>query len=100
MYTIYAINNSKTVYVGMTTQTLSKRFAQHKTDAKSGGCSITSNLCQKKKPADLQAFHTKLKKAPNAFTIRKVKTVAGTYAEAHREELKVKRNEFKIHLAI
>ena len=39
---------------------------------------------------DLQAFHTKLKKNPDAFSIRKLKTVTSTYHAAHKEELRLK----------
>ena len=34
LFTIYKISGNGHTYVGMTTQTLSKRFAQHKQDAR------------------------------------------------------------------
>ena len=89
-FTIYSISNGSFKYVGMTTQNLQKRFAQHKADARSGSCSLTSKLCQKTKPPDLKALHTKLKKSPDAFSIRRLKTVTGTYPEAHKVELSLK----------
>ena len=89
-FTIYSISNGSFKYVGMTTQNLQKRFAQHKADARSGSCSLTSKLCQRKKPPDLKALHTRLKKTPDAFSIRKLKTVTGTYPEAHKVELSLK----------
>ena len=91
-YTIYSItmSNGSFKYVGMTTQNLQKRFAQHKADARSGSCSLTSKLCQRKKPPDLKALHTKLKKNPNEFSIKRLKTVTGTYPEAHKVELSLK----------
>ena len=91
-FTIYSItmSNGSFKYVGMTTQNLQKRFAQHKADARSGSCSLTSKLCQRKKPPDLKALHTKLKKNPNEFSIKRLKTVTGTYPEAHKVELSLK----------
>jgi len=89
-YTIYKITDGRTVYVGMTVQPLKQRLNQHITDAKTNGCSISKNLCQKKKPPDLKAFHFTLKSNPTSFSIRKVKSITGTYESAHREELKVK----------
>ena len=91
-FTIYSItmSNGSFKYVGMTTQNLQKRFAQHKADARSGSCSLTSKLCQRKKPPDLKALHTKLKRNPNAFTIKPLRTVTGTYQEAHKVENSLK----------
>ena len=89
-FTIYSISNGSFKYVGMTTQNLQKRFAQHKADARSGSCSLTSKLCQKTKPPDLKALHTKLKKNPNEFTIKRLKTVTGSYHAAHKIELSLK----------
>ena len=89
-FTIYSISNGSFKYVGMTTQNLQKRFAQHKADARSGSCSLTSKLCQKTKPPDLKALHTKLKKTPNEFTIKRLKTVTGSYHAAHKIELSLK----------
>ena len=89
-FTIYSISNGSFKYIGMTTQNLQKRFAQHKADARSGSCSLTSKLCQRKKPPDLKALHTRLKKTPDAFSIRRLKTVTGTYSEAHKVELSLK----------
>ena len=89
-FTIYSISNGSFKYVGMTTQNLQKRFAQHKADARSGSCSLTSKLCQRKKPPDLKALHTRLKKTPNEFSIKPLKTVTGTYHEAHKVELSLK----------
>ena len=89
-FTIYSISNGSFKYVGMTTQNLQKRFAQHKADARSGSCSLTSKLCQKTKPPDLKALHTKLKKSPDAFSIRRLKTVTGSYHAAHKIELSLK----------
>ena len=89
-FTIYSISNGSYKYVGMTTQNLQKRFAQHKADARSGSCSLTSKLCQRKKPPDLKALHTKLKKNPNEFSIKPLKTVIGTYHEAHKIEMGLK----------
>ena len=93
-YTIYSItmSNSATAYkyIGMTTQNLQKRFAQHKADARSGSCSLSNKLCQRRKPRDLQVLHTKLKKNPNAFTIKALRTVTGSYQEAHKVEMSLK----------
>ena len=89
-FTIYSISNGSYKYVGMTTQNLQKRFAQHKADARSGSCSLTSKLCQRKKPPDLKALHTKLKKNPNEFSIKPLKTGIGTYHEAHKIEMSLK----------
>ena len=91
-YTIYSItmSNGSYKYIGMTTQNLQKRFAQHKADARSGSCSLSNKLCQKQKPRDLQVLHTKLKKNPNAFTIKPLRTVTGTYQEAHKVEMSLK----------
>ena len=93
-YTIYSItmSNSATAYkyIGMTTQNLQKRFAQHKADAKSGSCSLSTKLCQRRKPRDLQVLHTKLKKNPNSFTIKPLRTVTGSYQEAHKIEMSLK----------
>jgi len=91
-FTIYKItmSNGSYTYTGMTTQNLQKRFAQHKADARSGSCSLTSKLCQRKKPPDLKALHTKLKRNPNAFTIKPLRTVIGTYQEAHKVEMSLK----------
>ena len=91
-FTIYSItmSNGSYTYTGMTTQNLQKRFAQHKADARSGSCSLTSKLCQKTKPPDLKALHTRLKKNPNEFSIKRLKTVTGSYQEAHKVELSLK----------
>ena len=91
-YTIYSISNSATAYkyIGMTTQNLQKRLAQHKADARSGSCSLSNKLCQKRKPRDLNILHTKLKKNPNAFTIKPLRTVTGSYQEAHKVEMSLK----------
>ena len=84
------MSNGSYKYIGMTTQNLQKRFAQHKADAKSGSCSLSNKLCQKKKPRDLQVLHTKLKRNPNAFTIKPLRTITGSYGEAHQVELSMK----------
>ena len=57
-YTIYSItmSNGSYRYIGMTTQNLQKRLAQHKADAKSGSCSLSTKLCQRRKPRDLQVL--------------------------------------------
>lgn len=83
-YTIYKISNGKMTYVGMTTQTLRDRMAQHKHDAKSNQCSVTKNLCKKEMPADLKRLHTELAKSPNSFSISKITDVTGTYADAQK----------------
>ena len=91
-YTIYSItmSNGSYKYIGMTTQNLQKRFAQHKADARSGSCSLSNRLCQRRKPRDLNVLHTKLKKNPNAFTIKALRTVTGSYQEAHKVEMSLK----------
>ena len=91
-YTIYSItmSNGSFKYIGMTTQNLQKRLTQHKADARSGSCSLSNRLCKKVKPQDLQVLHSKLKKNPNAFTIKPLKTVVGTYQEAHKVEVSLK----------
>ena len=91
-YTIYSItmSNGSYKYIGMTTQNLQKRFAQHKADARSGSCSLTSKLCQRRKPRDLNVLHTKLKRNTNAFTIKPLRTITGTYQEAHKVEISLK----------
>ena len=60
-YTIYKITDGQLTYVGMTVQPLKQRLNQHIMDAKSNGCSISKNLCKKKKPPDLKNFHFKLR---------------------------------------
>ena len=87
IYKVVTANNVP-LYVGITTQPLSRRLAQHKADAKSGGCSVSNRLCKKTVPSDLKAFHDKLRKDGNV-AMRSVKKVTGTYADAHREELKI-----------
>jgi len=47
-------------------------------------------LCQRRKPRDLNVLHTKLKKNPNAFTIKALRTVTGSYQEAHKVENSLK----------
>ena len=90
-HTMYEIKSTLGYsYIGMTTQPLQRRLSQHKADAQSGSCSLSAKLCQKSKPKDLQAFHTKLQKNPDAFSINKLKTVTGTYHAAHKEEMRVK----------
>ena len=42
------MSNGSYKYIGMTTQNLQKRFAQHKADARSGSCSLSNKLCQKR----------------------------------------------------
>jgi hypothetical protein len=90
LFTIYKISGKGHTYVGMTTQTLSKRFAQHKHDAKKNVCSISNRLCQKTPPSDLKALHRWLKENPKMYSIEKVKDVSGSYTFAHAEEQKVK----------
>ena len=90
LFTIYKISGNGNTYVGMTTQTLSKRFAQHKHDAKTDVCSISNKLCQKTPPSDLKALHRRLKENPKIYTIQKVKEMRGTYTSVHAEEQKVK----------
>jgi predicted GIY-YIG superfamily endonuclease len=89
-YTIYQISNGKDTYVGMTTQSLSARFSQHKKDAKTQKCSVSSKLCQKEKPKDLQAFHKALRENPTSFTISRIKDITGTYEEVHKAETAMK----------
>ena len=89
-FTIYKITGNGFVYVGMTSQTLSTRFRQHKHDAKTEKCSISPKLCQKTPPPDLKALHRRLRDDSSKFRIEKIKTVAGSYWAAHSEELKVK----------
>ena len=76
--------------VGMTTQALSTRLRQHKLDAKSEKCVISPKLCQKEPPRDLKALHRRLRDHPARFRMVSLKTVTGTYTQAHREELKLK----------
>ena len=93
VYTIYKItnvNSNSVVYIGMTLQPLAKRLSQHISDAKSNSCSITSKLCQKKPPADLQRLHKLLKMNPKIYKISKIKNITGTYIQAHNEEIKLK----------
>ena len=101
-YTIYSItmSNGSYKYIGMTTQNLQKRLAQHKADAKSGSCSLSTKLCQRRKPRDLQVLHTKLKKNPNAFTIKALRTVTGSYQEAHKIEMSLKQIPEKLRFFI
>ena len=90
-YVVYRVTNgSNFVYVGMTTQALSTRFRQHKADAKSEKCSVSTKLCQKEAPKDLKALHRRLRDNSTNFRIEKLKEVVGTYSEAHREEKKMK----------
>ena len=84
-YTIYKITDGQLTYVGMTVQPLKQRLNQHITAAKTNGCSISKNICQRKKPPDLKAFHFKLKANPTSFNISKIKSVTGTYEVAHKE---------------
>ena len=102
MFTIYEIKmKSKVIYVGMTTQPLQRRLQQHLRDSK-GGCSIPSkknvnksNLCQKKRPKDLKHLHANLNKQNfSDFTIHKITTHPGPYADAKKVEDKIKtKNE-------
>ncbi len=89
-YTIYKLSNGKDVYVGMTTQALSTRLRQHKHDAKNEKCSISSRLCQKTPPADLKALHRRLRDHGARFRMEALKSVQGSYQQAHREEAKLK----------
>ena len=89
-YTIYKISGNGFVYVGMTTQALSSRFRQHKHDAKTEKCSVSSKLCQKQPPSDLKALHRRLRDDSSKYRIEKVKTVSGSYNAAHSEEVSVK----------
>ena len=91
-YTIYKISGTGFTYVGITTQNLSSRFRQHKLDAKTEKCSVTSKLCKKEPPKDLKALHRRLRDASTKYRITKIKEVSGTYASAHAEELKVKKS--------
>ena len=90
-YLVYKISGNKFVYVGMTTQALNTRFRQHKMDAKSEKCNITSKLCQKNPPADLKALHRRLRDDSTKYRIEKLKEVRGSYGTAHEEELKLKK---------
>ena len=94
-YTIYKITSKKdnVLYVGMTVQPLQKRWEQHKHDARTGMCSVTSRMCKKKIPPDLAALHKYITTNRNGtdLTISKIKDTVGSYEAAHREELKVKR---------
>lgn len=92
-YTIYKITQpNQPTYVGMTLQPLAKRLAQHKTDAMNGTCSVTSKLCQKKKPADLAALYRRLKSSTAGVRITPLSTMASDYMTAHRQELAMKRS--------
>ena len=73
-YAIYKISGNGFVYVGMTTQALSSRFRQHKHDAKTEKCSVSSKLCQKQPPSDLKALHWRLRDDSSKYRIEKVKT--------------------------
>ena len=90
-YLIYKITNGKFNYVGMTTQSLSARMAQHKKDAKTKKCSITPKLCKKQPPGDLGRLHSMLAKDPSSFLISKIDEVNGTYTDAKQVEDKHKR---------
>ena len=90
-YLLYKITNGKFTYVGMTTQSLGARMAQHKRDARTKKCSVTPNLCKKQIPGDLGRLHSMLSKDPNSFLISKVDEVDGTYADAKRVEDRHKR---------
>lgn len=93
-FTIYKLTDGRHNYIGMTTQALSTRLAQHKKDAKTGGCSVSNQLCQKKAPKDLSAIHRHLKKNPTKFTISTLKVVDGTYETAHRAEEALKNRHY------
>ena len=90
-YTIYKLSDGNDRYVGMTTQSLSTRLRQHKLDAKTESCTISAKLCQKEPPRDLKALHRRLRDHPAKFRMVSIKTVTGTYTQAHREELRLKR---------
>ena len=92
-FTIYKItsNASPFTYIGMTTQSLSECFRQHKQDAKSKGCSLTNQLCQKKKPTDLQQLHQRMAKNSSQFSIRKIDVVTSGYKTAHKKEEEIKQ---------
>ena len=94
-YLIYKITNGKFNYVGMTTQSLSARMAQHKNDAKIDAktkkCSITPKLCKKQPPGDLGRLYSMLAKDPSSFLISKIDEVNGTYTDAKQVEDKHKR---------
>ena len=89
-YTIYKISGNGFTYVGMTTQALSTRFRQHKHDAKTEKCSVSSKLCQKTPPSDLKALHRRLRDDSSKYKIEKIRMVSGSYNAAHSEEQKVK----------
>ena len=91
-YTLYKLSDGKFTYVGMTTQSLASRLRQHKLDAKTESCSISSRLCQKEPPKDLKALHRRMRDHAGKFRIHKLKEVTGTYQKARREELNLKSN--------
>lgn len=90
-YTIYQLSDGRFKYVGLTTQGLGARLRQHKHDAKAETCSVTAKLCQKDVPKDLKALHRRLRDHGANFQITKLKELTGTYQQAHREELKLKK---------
>ena len=89
-FTLYKISGNGFVYVGMTTQALSTRFRQHKHDAKTEKCSVTSKLCQKNPPSDLKALHRRLRDNSAKYRIEKLKQVKGSYSAVHAEEQRLK----------
>ena len=89
-YTIYKLSDGNDSYVGMTTQALSTRLRQHKLDAKTESCTISAKLCQKEPPRDVKALHRRLRDHPAKFRMLKLKQMTGTYAQVHREEIKLK----------
>lgn len=96
-YNIYKLSDGKHAYVGMTTQSLSARLAQHKKDAGAGGtCSLTKKLCKKKLPTDVAALYRRLRDHPEKFSISSLKSVKGTYASAHKVEQALKRQHSKM----
>jgi hypothetical protein len=74
----------------MTTQSLNERMRQHKRDAGTDSCSISSKLCQKKLPTDLKALYRRLRDDASKFAIRQIKSLTASYSVAHREELRQK----------
>ena len=98
-FAIYKISGRGFVYVGVTTQPLNTRFSQHKRDAKSDKWSITSKLCQKKPPSDVQALHQRLKDNSSNYRIEKIKDIKGSYNTAHAEELKIKSRLSSVKLS-
>lgn len=92
--TVYAVTSrNKTLYVGMTTQTLRKRLSQHVADARNGTCSVKNKkLCHKNKKPDLERLHAFIQKnGTTNLSIHTLEANLTSYESAKKSEDSFKR---------